>query len=426
MYKKTKHNKKHTKKHTMKHTINHNKKHNINHNKKHNKKKHIISIKKIKNLKGGKFIGEGSYGCVIQPAIPCKNIDLKNVNFNNKMISKIIINPQETIKTEINISNKLNSIDPQQKYFITFKDFCILKNIPNNRSNAVKVHHYDKRTLKNFKLKEKKILDKKYCPIDLDLKPINLIMPYAGYNLLDLYTQKPTDNTFLLIRDNLPKYFKDCFKNLLLGLYKLHNARIVNRDIKEENITANYNEKTKKVELRFIDFGLSEYLTPNYCNKYENIILRGSLDYIPPEIIISYIVNEYYDRKDINYIYKKVLSFYNEYDLKLIYKSLKEFKILNEFNNVLNDLIYNIYNNFDHPTFLPTYFGSSSNKFNGYLQKGDIYGLGITIYEFLEIVSQFINVKKDDKLYNLLLNMINLNPDKRYNVIDCLKHPYFK
>lgn len=45
---------------------------------------------------------------------------------------------------------------------------------------------------------------------------------------------------------------------------------------------------------------------------------------------------------------------------------------------------------------------------------------------FLEVFSNFIDVKKDIKLHNLLKNMINLNPDKRYSVTDCLKHPYFK
>ena len=85
-----------------------------------------------------------------------------------------------------------------------------------------------------------------------------------------------------------------------------------------------------------------------------------------------------------------------------------------------------MYNDFRNHTILPKYFGSQTNKFNGYLQKADIYALGISMYEFLEVFSNFIDVKKDIKLHNLLKNMINLNPDKRYSIIDCLKHPYFK
>jgi serine/threonine protein kinase len=39
---------------------------------------------------------------------------------------------------------------------------------------------------------------------------------------------------------------------------------------------------------------------------------------------------------------------------------------------------------------------------------------------------QNIDFKSNIKLYNLLKNMINPNPDERYNVIQCLKDPYFK
>ena len=240
----------------------------------------------------------------------------------------------------------------------------------------------------------------------------------------DLYVDKEPAG---LILKNLHKNFKDCFKNLLIGIYKLHQARIVNRDIKEENITANYNEETKKVEMRFIDFGLSEYLTPKHCNNYKNINFKGTPDFVPPEIIVALFTYENYNKnKDINYIFLKIQKYYKEYDISEIFSSIKESNMLVEFNNTLIDLIKGIYNDLIKKTFLPKYFGSQANKFNGYLQKADIYALGIAMYEFLEVFTDFINVKKDIRLHNLLQNMIKTHPDKRYNVVDCLKHPYFK
>jgi len=393
-----------------------------------------------KTLRGGKFVGEGSYGCVVSPAIPCLNAKSKSNNkFSNslskiskgksinKTVSKIIISPNKAIKDEIALSHIIHKIDPQQKHFITFNNTCILKKIPDNRTNTVKVHHYNN-SQKHYKVTDKRMrLDKKMCPIDLDMKPINLIMPYAGYDLIEIVKNKSTDPLRLLILKNLHKNFKDCFKNLLIGIYKLHQARIVNRDIKEENITANYNEKSKKVEMRFIDFGLSDYLTPKFCSNDKNIDYKGTPDFIPPEIIVALFTYENYNKnKDINYIFLKIQKYYKEYDISEIFSSIKESNMLVEFNNTLIDLIKGIYNDLIKKTFLPKYFGSQANKFNGYLQKADIYALGIAMYEFLEVFTDFINVKKDIRLHNLLQNMIKIHPDKRYNVVDCLKHPYFK
>ena len=36
-----------------------------------------------------------------------------------------------------------------------------------------------------------------------------------------------------------------------------------------------------------------------------------------------------------------------------------------------------------------------------------------------------INVRDDNLLYVLLIHMIAIDPDKRYNGVQCLAHPYF-
>jgi len=80
---------------------------------------------------------------------------------------------------------------------------------------------------------------------------------------------------------------------------------------------------------------------------------------------------------------------------------------------------------FEKQKLLNAYYGSDNNKFNGFLQKADIYALGLTIYECLYKYSN-INIKQNEKLYDLLLHMIAIDPDKRYNVYQCLEHPYFR
>lgn len=89
--------------------------------------------------------------------------------------------------------------------------------------------------------------------------------------------------------------------------------------------------------------------------------------------------------------------------------------------NKLYDKIDKFYND---GIILDKYFGT--NKYNGYLQKSDIYGLGINIYKSLYYYNK-IDVKREyPKLYDLLMNMIKFDPDERYNVLQCLSHPYFK
>ena len=91
--------------------------------------------KTLKQLNGGKFLGEGSYGCVVTPAIPCnKSNSISNPSLNKSLkqsVSKIIIAPTETDKDEITISNKVKRLDPNQIYFITFVDACYIKQIHN-------------------------------------------------------------------------------------------------------------------------------------------------------------------------------------------------------------------------------------------------------------------------------------------------------
>lgn len=413
--------------------------------------KNTLKKQKINKLKGGKYLGEGSFGCVITPSLSCKNSSktlkkssLPNIHprsrnnsksANNKTVSKIVLSPDDSIKEEIDISRKLKKIDPQQKYFITINEYCQVKNVPKDRSNIAKVRYLDASGDSYQKL-EKKTLDKKYCPIDLSEQPINLVMPNGGYDLMEIadtinkyglrnniMAHKSVDNstnhkikTAHMLFSNL----KECIKNLLQGLLKMHQNRIVNRDIKEENIMANYNEEKKRVDLRFIDYGLSEDLTPEYCKHYSNIIMQGTYVLIAPEIFIIYYLNKY-SRYNDEYIMNNINKDISSY----VKKMLRDLKIdTSEVNQIIKKLFSEIKTMFTNRQILDKYFGIT-DPLNGYLQKNDVYSLGITLYEFLESYTNVIDIKKNLRLYDLLKNMIKLDPKERYNALQCLQHPYF-
>jgi len=214
---------------------------------------------------------------------------------------------------------------------------------------------------------------------------------------------------------------KECIKNLLQGLLKMHQHRIVNRDIKEENIMANYNEEKNQIELRFIDYGLSEDLTPEYCKHYSNIVLQGTYVLIAPEIFIIYNINKY-SRHNDEYIMDKINKDISSY----VKKMLKNLKIdTSDVNNIVKKIFLEIKTMFDNRKILDKYFGVN-DSLNGYLQKNDVYSLGITLYEFLDSYTNVINIKKDLRLNDLLKKMLKLDPNERFNALQCLHHPYFK
>ena len=110
-------------------------------------------INKLNKLKGGRFLGQGSYGCVITPEIECGNQSpgLKSKTRKSKssqLVSKLILTPDtdnevNDIVDEITISQKLKKIDPKQQYFITFNEQCRVNKIPKDRNNVVSVRYID-------------------------------------------------------------------------------------------------------------------------------------------------------------------------------------------------------------------------------------------------------------------------------------------
>ena len=158
------------------------------------------------------------------------------------------------------------------------------------------------------------------------MKPINLIMPFAGYSLVDLVELKELKDNHKInkqqlengnknynemnkILNSLPGQFKNGFYNLVMGIYKMHQNRIVSRDIKMDNITVNYNSRSGKLLMRHIDFGLAENLTPEYITHYSNIKIQGTMELIPPEFFIIfnlYALSYYPDSNKMKHIMDEI------------------------------------------------------------------------------------------------------------------------
>jgi serine/threonine protein kinase len=146
-----------------------------------------------------------------------------------------------------------------------------------------------------------------------------------------------------------------------------------------------------------------------------NIDIRGTPGYISPELIITFYIND-------NKKYDKIMNDINN-DIKPILNSFKDSKIILDFDKTNIQLYNKIMNEYKNKTILNKFFGSDENKYNGYLQKGDIFAFGITIYIFINNYMDYF--KNDYKLFDLLRNMIKIDPESRFNIVQCLNDPYF-
>ena len=408
-------------------------------NKLYDRKSDILKFQYTPKLRGGKFIDKGGFGCVISPALPCSSTDINL----EKSVSKIIKQQTETLSKELRISNMLKKIDPGHKFYITIDKYCFINNIPKNRTDLTNVK-YKNDELSNYTINSKDLLDtygkkkkidKQYCDIDLDLKPLNLIMPYAGISLSSIMkTDRKSNNIKGQIHQMFINNLKVYFKHLIIGLLKMHNNRIVNKDIKQRNIMLQWDSKLEKItkdkidnndniiKIRYIDFGLSEFLTSEFCKDISNISLKGTPFYLAPELFVCSLIIKYKDRSETQQL-KKIFEYIKK-NVSNAMNIINEKEIISKMNSIINILYKKIKYLYENNKLLESYFGSDTNKYNGYIQKSDVYALGLSIYETLYKYSE-INVKKNIVLYDLLLNMIDMNPDKRYNIVQCLSHPYF-
>jgi len=457
------------------------------------KKNDILKFQFIPKLKGGRFIDKGGFGCVVNPAIPCSSSDTNL----DKYVSKIIKLQTSELKNEIEISIILNNIDPEHKYYTTINNKCIISSVPSDRTDIVSVKYKDDdlTQFENIDVNqngEKKIPDSKYCDVDLELKPVNLIMPYAGISLSNVMKTDKSGkaisnvlskikrqsqrqqskrqqskmqqtmmmkNKFIdtskgkdliittgkehrLIIAQMHKMFIDnlklYFKHLIIGLLKMHNSRIVNKDIKPKNIMLYWKDDVKQpkpiylepiqqvsnpMSISYIDFGISKLLTSEVCKDTLAFDLKGTPKYMSPELFICSIM-VIHKNKPKTYQIRKIIQYINK-NVRESLKLIGETEMAARLNQNIDALYKKIEYLFENQKLLIAYYGSDKNKFNGFLQKADVYALGFSIFECLYKYSN-IDVQKNEKIYDLLLHMLAIDPDKRYNVYQCLSHPYFR
>lgn len=230
-----------------------------------------------KNMLGGRYVGEGTYGCIFRPNLPCPGYSQ-----NEKYVSKVINNDSETIKDEFkNIDDKfkISTIDPDSDYFVVPIHQCKIDDItsndlkPSNEILAKRPNHRgcpDKQIplhLQN-KITNGSENDKRNGISVLNQYKTQLILPYGGMDIENTRKSDTTDS-----KPNIDSIWEQHL-NLLKGLVLLNENNIIHRDIKSANILLHEDK------MRFIDMGLSIKMDEDFSDFQATNYLYWPADYM--------------------------------------------------------------------------------------------------------------------------------------------------
>lgn len=397
----------------------------------------------LKKQKGGKYLGSGTFGCVLNPNIKCNNVsDYKGVNFENKdLISKLSTykynddDSLETVYDEINIGKKIFKFDKKCKYLCPIIHYCKIDDLSsintrddikiknlNNDDSDIDLEYYDKD--ENIK--------KCLFNINAEYIAINLITYNAGIDL-DIFFKNITNkykNIFIL-------HFNKVILDLFNGLKLLHHNHITHKDIKLNNVCITI--KNNIPIIKYIDFGLSEDLN-DLDHNINNIINSGTPAYMAPDFIIliemkktkfnKLLINKKNHLQFINKLYNSIKSNLSTFTGKGLNKTyLKgnldtpniKYYISDKDSNLfinkkdISELFLFLLNVYKNDELLNFYF----KPVYGINSKFDIFSLGLILFEIKKKL-QYKNIL----LVNLLKNMLEINSINRYSIDECLNHIY--
>ena len=245
-------------------------------------------------MKGGQLIGYGSYGCIFNPPLKCKNsVKKKKKKKKNtkKLISKLSLKYEAVDEYEFNMEildrlKKDKLFNKKKKYFLFAREWCLpeklkrkdVRELISNCDNMVG-KEYKENKLENLAL---------------------LNMEYGGMNL-DKFMILSMINTRekAIVINKLVELLIDIINN---GINLLHRKNIYHTDIKSLNILITHNES----HLCLIDWGLATLDLPSVTDSiysgihfnrpYESLLFNiddnmviENIDILIDNIIISYI-----------------------------------------------------------------------------------------------------------------------------------------
>tara|TARA_Y100000389_G_scaffold8918_1_gene8376 strand:+ start:2176 stop:3651 length:1476 start_codon:yes stop_codon:yes gene_type:complete len=343
-------------------------------------------------MRGGKFLGSGTYGCIFYPAVACNN--------NNQIkpgVGKVFSSKNES-DIEHTLGKQFYNMDKKGEYFNILTNSCdVSKNtlLANNSS--------------------------KECKHIVDTKDVyqQLIYKEKGSDLSKFFRNK--------VFELSDKVIVEYIKNMLLCVDVLQKHKMAHLDIKPENILISDSEK-----LLLIDFGLARKISDIYNILESYFILEYSYHIYPPEFKIFMVLDTLRTNellgiklKKSKYEYYRVLqnsildtynrTFAGIRNYQHIQSELKDIDMSKYFIKYqIQEFIETLVNkmmeaNLNHTSNMRPFFAEHFGH------KADVFSVGVTMLYFYQF-SVKNNTACVDGYLNLIKNMLNMNAFQRYTI----------
>ena len=351
-------------------------------------------------------IGEGAFGCVIKPSLPCSN---KKISYKNK-ISKVMFS-KEAIK-ELKEYAIIAKADKNNKFYLGIPTHCRVKNTKETIKAIEKCVHLKKKYFHKKSLKE--------GIKNLDL----LVMNDGGINLKMLSIMVDDMKNTQENSTKVKKIWIEMHK-LFRGILLFQKHGIVHHDVKPQNIVYNLNDHLAN----FIDFGhmrnisyeikksaasdnwIYDYPFWNYPLEIEflnknNYIKFSSKTQSEKEDAFSIVVDDIYNNSDTKF----VDAFHTFLDYIIYNKSKTEEKeIIQKYLLAYHKMMIE--------QIMP-------DKYKDFLQKSvtsiDVYGLGMTLSYLLNCSTKFLKKDLIGALETCFFNMTTPNLLQRFSIEEAI------
>ena len=320
-------------------------------------------------MKGGKLIGEGTYGCAFYPHLPCEG----NHTYPGS-VGKIFSNDASLIEEE-DLSRFTQSIDPTSAFTIPLKGKCVVK--------------------KNSITKQDKQSKCSKFTQSIRIPQKQLLYDYGGIDLQKFSRSYAVTNVNFYIDDLIPILLP-----VFDGISKLVAKGWTHTDIKPANMVYEPN----KNQIYLIDFGMMSSI--HTIHQLKHVLVHPYI-YYPPEFLV---MNAFKKNQQVSSLLHndfmrrfsaKFISFLNKYRYFSVNTEIKTF--MKKVSTMNKD--------------------SFGNKFNNsYVHKLDSYSLGMSLLEIVYNLEahdalRIRDINVFEMFVKLLARMTHMNPELRLDPV---------
>lgn len=339
----------------------------------------------IFNMKGGKLLSEGGYGCVFHPEISCDGKETNDKEFVTKIQQK-----------DFSALNEIKIGDILTRKYENRRDKPLLNNFAPVISTCP------------IKLSKIKSSDKSKCKVFKNIDTTNMIM------LKIRYIESLDFDSYIIENKNARNIFLtliSAYNYLLKSLALLQNANIVHFDLKGQNIIFDL----KKIIPIVIDFGLSLPMEQVKNNNLYNYFYVYAPEYYVWPLEVHYMnfllhINSEPTESELKELAKNYVSnnaaldsFSKDFKAKYMILCVDELKKYNKLS-----------------------FTEKKNKILRYWNSWDNYSLSIIYLKFLFYITKtnsehILKNSFIEHFTEILLLNIHPNPNKRLGLVKTIK-----